>query len=839
MGELNLKQIVDKLNSEFTSDSRKLVFWNDDKADFVEDIQSIELDNAKILFLSKDNQFKTKIFLEREDKTTNYLIYAPFSKPSVRENHLEDTLLYSKRFYADRASLLCAELGIKEDDKIVIEKYIKFFANKERTKRFIDLEIDNYTKESIVVGLLCALCKSRICSFEEVLRIVLTDSNLEENKFFDEFMKYDLLPSFWKLCDRYFGYKDNNQSLKKLLVTMFVTYLDKSIGCNLPKAWSPFISIKQGNIIAFMDNLMNNILYREKFDEIASFIASELNAYDVLSKFAPDDLLYCDIFNQIDVIVLDWIVSRLVAEDIGASLCDMSIIEICEMRSKMHFGKVFADRYEMLKNAFKIISIANYRPENAFKSLVDKYVSEDYLIDREYRKFIYNFDKVGLLDEFETIKKLVENIYSNEFLAKIIPAWNVCMKDNDSILSLPLQKNFYDRYIDNAKEKTVVIISDAMRYEVASELMERIQDDPRCSVKRPEIMLSTLPSYTRLGMAALLPNHSIDVTDDYSVLVDGQKCDNLVARQAILNNYCKNASCYQFDDIKGYNTTKLRKLFTGQQVVYIYHNQIDARGDKKNTEDEVFDACESAISEIIEFITRKVASANVYRFVITADHGFIYKRDKVSESDKIGGLNSKNAFINRRFIISNEAISEDGVENIGLGYLLGNNDKKVVSYPTSSNVFKVSGGGQNYVHGGSSPQEMLVPVIDIKLERGKQETKTVRIALVSIVQKITNLITSMDFIQSEPVSDVIKQTTYRIYFIDENDDKISNENTYVADSRELDSSKRIFRMRFNFKDMKYDNSKHYYLKVVDVSNDVELFRHQVMIDIAFADDFGW
>lgn len=37
MAELNLKQIVDKLNTEFTGEHCKLVFWYDDKGDFAED----------------------------------------------------------------------------------------------------------------------------------------------------------------------------------------------------------------------------------------------------------------------------------------------------------------------------------------------------------------------------------------------------------------------------------------------------------------------------------------------------------------------------------------------------------------------------------------------------------------------------------------------------------------------------------------------------------------------------------------------------------------------------------------------------------------------------------
>ena len=123
MAELNLKQIIDRLNTEFTGETRKLVFWYDDKAEFEEDIDSVELDNAKVYKLEKDNQFYTKYFLEREDTTTNYLIYAPFPKPEVKDNHLEDTMLYSKRFFADRASLLSVDLGIEEKYKHVIEKF--------------------------------------------------------------------------------------------------------------------------------------------------------------------------------------------------------------------------------------------------------------------------------------------------------------------------------------------------------------------------------------------------------------------------------------------------------------------------------------------------------------------------------------------------------------------------------------------------------------------------------------------------------------------------------------------------------------------------------------------
>ena len=295
-------------------------------------------------------------------------------------------------------------------------------------------------------------------------------------------------------------------------------------------------------------------------------------------------------------------------------------------------------------------------------------------------------------------------------------------------------------------------------------------------------------------------------------------------------------------------------MLTKRQIIYVYHNQIDARVDKANTEDEVFNACEEAVQEIVDLIHRISVSGNTYHFIVTADHGFIYKRDKLTESDKVncsegareGGLGRKisgksadKAFVNRRFIVSKAALEDDGIDHMSMGRVLGNEDSKVVSYPVSSNVFKVAGGGANYVHGGSSPQEMLVPVLEFKMERGHMETKNAEIALVSIVHKITNLITSMDFIQSDAVSDTVKAAKYRIFFLSEDNEKISNENSYVADSREENAQKRIFRMRFTFKNKKYDKDKQYYLVVYDEESGLEQWRQPVIMDIAFADDFGF
>lgn len=837
MAELNLKQIIDRLNAEFTGETRKLVFWYDDKAEFAEDMESVELKNAKVYHLESDNQFYTKYFLERKDTETNYLIYAPFPKPEVKDNHLEDMLLYSKRFFADRASLLSVDLGIDQKYKPIIEKHIKFFASKDRTQRFYDLEIENFNEENILVGLLSALCKTKTCSFEEVLRIVITEGTADNNKYLDEMGKYDLAGAFWRLCEQQLGYVDEKPSLERLIVTMFVTYTVRYLQADAPTAWQSFVSMKQGNIIAFLDNLMNSVLYRKDYDRLSEFVAKGLRVDECLSGVDAEDVVHCDTFMYFDKVILRWIADRLVSEDMGAKLDEMSIVELCDMRSKMHFGDKFADAYNMLENACAIVNAVNYGGSDDMKSIVQKYREEDCLIDTAYRKFYYCYDKTQDSGEYETLQTLVENIYTNVYLNDLLPRWNRAFTGEDGMSVLPLQRNFYNANVNQAKEKTVVIISDAMRYEVGRELFNRLMDDPHCTATL-SAMMSVLPSYTRLGMAALLPHGSLVMKDDYEVYADDVLCNDLAGRQTVLRSYVKDSSCVQFDDIKNLKIPALREVFTGKQVVYVYHNQIDARGDKANTEDEVFVACEEAIKEIVDLIHRISTNANTYKFIVTSDHGFIYKREKISESDKIGGIGKKKVWANRRFIVSKERIEDDGVMNLGLGSILGYEDDKVVTFPLSSNVFKVAGGGQNFVHGGSSPQEMIVPVLDIKMDRYHNDTKPAQISLVSIVQKITNLITGMDFIQSEPVSDTVKETTYRMVFMSEDGDRISNECSYVADSREPDSVKRIFRRKFNFKNQNYDKTRQYYLVVTDDNTGLELFRHPVIVDITFADDFG-
>ena len=199
-----------------------------------------------------------------------------------------------------------SDLGIDEKFRPLIQHYIKFFEkSKQRTQAFYDLEIENYTQASFELGLMCVLCKCRLPSIEEIARCVLMGGDFENNPLLAEFEKYDLLKSFWGYCEAAFGYVDDQPCLNKFAMTLFATYADKTVHSHLPQAWQPFISFKDGTISAFLDDMMNSVIYHEKYDELSKKVYKLLDGDNQLKSIPVDVLAECNLFSGIDRIVLD------------------------------------------------------------------------------------------------------------------------------------------------------------------------------------------------------------------------------------------------------------------------------------------------------------------------------------------------------------------------------------------------------------------------------------------------------------------------------------------------------------------------------------------------------
>lgn len=845
---MDLQNIQDQLNIEFAKSDVRIVFWFDDKGEYEDEVAELQLGDVKLHILDGSNWFYSKYLLNESDPDSKYLVYAPFAKPSDAENPLADMFYYSVPYYTDRVSQMSQEMGIDNRFKEHLSQYGNFWKNKNRIEKFKELGIDHFNVETIDIGLLAVLTDVKTPNFEEIVKqLLLNDSE----KYMKAIEDNGLTERFWELCKKYFGYEPEKLNLDDLAACMILTYASASLKATVPVSMQSYILKKRNDVVVFIRNIMDNVLYQDAYDNLAERVNKALRFVvrikDDLKKdndksIQLADIMACDAFKELDDIIIGWALDQLNDEILDAQIDGMNIAQIADQRisKAYHFGEVYKNEYQALKYAYmmmKSVSLMEFTSD--IKVLVDKYQKETYLIDSYYRWFYYSYDKIEDADRFSGVRERVENIYSNTYLQNLTPKWNMNFTD-ETIQSVGLvkQDDFYKHYLKGYEAKNnriIVIISDAFRYECAKELMERFELDEKCEAKM-ETMLSVLPSVTSVGMASLLPHNELDVDSQLNVTVDGQACGDMVSRDKILKNQNENNVALSFDELANANQATIRELLQGKKIVYIYHNQVDARGDKPASENEVFNACSEAIEEIYRLIKRLTGYISAPKFFITADHGFLYKRDKLQEFDKVSYPKEICAYSNKRFLLTTEAVSEQGMASRMMAYLKG----LYVTTPIGADIFKVAGGGQNYVHGGSSLQEMLVPVIELTTNTRGVAYDYVDVILTSVGRKVTNLITYFDFIQTEKVTDTMKARNIVAYFATEDGEKISFDVPIVANSREDAPEKRTFHEKFTLKTREYKYGDKYYLVLADANDEKNILQqYEFMIDIAFVDDFGF
>ena len=851
---MNLEEVIKVLNDIYKEPlqyekKRHIVFWYDAEGEFLEDIDTLELENVRLLKLTNNNYFYIRYELEKVDTTSNILIYANIEKPSPRENWLLDIYKYSLEFSTDKTTVMMRDLNIKDPSlKPVLKKYSKFFSNKERYAAFKRFYMEEYTEDNIHIAVLSVLCKLSIPNFEEVTKVLLKEYLSEDKRYKDNIEKFGDMNAFWDLASKYYGYNLEEKTIGKLMILLSITDFDDKVNKELPKSYTNYISNKKSNCVIFINHFMNNredaIYYKKLSDKVAEAIKLESS----LAKWNDEDFIECDTFRYFDKRVINKLTDLLIS---GASEFEKYKNTI-NKRKSLNWYLDYKNYYEAIEEAIELFRIKNdlesIKEKSPYEMMEAYYNNGDmsyYLIDKAYRKFYTAYDKINNKDVLYSLMEKVEDTYTNWYLDDLSIKWSTSIKtDLKATWNIPgviSQKNFYSNFIEPhslKNERVFVIISDALRYDCAKELCDDLNIE-RKGTATIDVLQGVLPSYTKLGMASLLPYKNISLNDNNEVYIDEVSAEGTENRNKILKSKNNDSIAVTYKEIENLHISEYRSLFSGKKVIYIYHNVIDARGDNASTEREVFDAVEDTFVELKQLINNLVSRLKASNIYITSDHGFLYRRRKLTESDKIipGAENVEAG--GRRYLLSQSAITSAGVASIEIGTMMQTSDNRKVTYPVGADVFKTPGSGMNYVHGGCSPQEMLIPLITVKTDKSQVKFDTAKIALVSLTSKITNLITSLDFVQTDAVSSVVKETTYRIYFVDDNGEKISNEHLYVADKKDEDTVKRVFRLRFSFKNKKYSKDQKYYLVAYDDNNSLEVLRHEVMMDIAFADDFGF
>lgn len=168
------------------------------------------------------------------------------------------------------------------------------------------------------------------------------------------------------------------------------------------------------------------------------------------------------------------------------------------------------------------------------------------------------------------------------------------------------------------------------------------------------------------------------------------ECASMEQKDKILKSYNERNIAVSFDEIFK-KRDKAKKLFQNKNIIYAYHNEVDVRGDKPASENEVFNACKEAISDIYGLIKQLIGDVSAAKFFITADHGFLYKRNTLQEFDKVIYPKNKCLYTNKRFQLTEDAVNEQGIMARTMAYL----NKIYVHTPVGADIFKVARDGQN------------------------------------------------------------------------------------------------------------------------------------------------
>lgn len=843
MSDLNLSQIQTRLNELFvTYGERKLIFWFDPKKEFEEDInnEQIKLENAKIYKLKLHTQFETKRFFELEDKDNNYLIYAPFKKMSDDDenNHLLSILKYSSLFNADRISLVMEQLGIPAEFHDMMKNYSKFFGAKSRVSSFEKLVTTEIkSKEELEITIMAVITKANTTQFYSVIQALLVEYANESSELYDQLANFNLQEAFWKYISKYYGFVSDNATIQKLVISFFSNAFYGQLGYQeLPVSLKEYEVLNQTTaIVSFMDGVMNDSRYLEAFDKLSHDTYRLIDGEKLLNEASIEELIGTDIFEPIHTYIVRYYVRQLLNGDVTPKINNLTLSEVVNYKQRAHFGKKYEHHYNALLNAQGIMNCTLQTNASQFSAIVKDYEETSYKVDQYYRKFVWHLDKISIEDDFFELQTLIEKQYKL-FLDEMGRLWN----DLLSLSERPSMRDFYDKYA-KSKTKTVIIISDALRYEIAKEIQELLQKEKKYSTKM-ETIFSVLPSVTEFGKAASIrsSDESYEYVDGTDVRINGLKSNGTANRDKILKAKNSNSLAIAYKNVVAKtNAKELRELFNGKEVIYLYHDQIDNTGDH-GQEAQVFDAVERTINELKSLIPYISNGANVYRFIITSDHGFIYTRSKVEEHEKIDNPSiSEKDRVERRFIISENHYNDIGIGSMQLGKALKNDDERYIHFPETSAIFKKTGGGQNYIHGGSSPQEIIVPVLEISVGRGSAQKENVAIQLMTAKRKIVGLSIALEFYQTEPINDSVTKAQYSLYFEDTKGNRITNENAYFADSTAIASSERFTNFIFDFVNRSYETNEKVYLIIKNKELEVVTERIEFVIDNPFAQAFNF
>lgn len=849
-----------------------------------------------ILNMGNESVLAVKKRIEVDEREAKFLIYFPSAEPEPDRDWLLDVRLYSEQFFADHSSMLLNELGIP---KMALRTHIRhrqaFFDNKKRTAGLKKWVTENEDELSLDRKMMAVVVKADSASLSDILLGLLRayakaldapttdgfsgDESLGQSDVFKQVWsqlgKFDLLTSLWTYLSEEFGYTVEEPTFSDFVLKLFCTEFWSQIEGG-ERDWLLNNVLKgasgRATALAFMVSWRDSRSFSSDYESLSKVLSQQLEISTRAGQYHPVELIECETFEVVEQAIIRGLVRDLL--DSSKALDRVQFNLVLSRRLASHWthpnskkGKEYFSIYEAIRNAEELMHLRNryvdgFHFDNA-KSMYDAYTTDIYRFDQTYRLFNEHVHPV-LSQGADILRQLddeVESIYTNWYLYELGLAWdrhlaNEGLLEKWQISGVPHQYDFYKREVHarlslKQAKRVFVIISDAFRFEIANELGAIINNEKRLKAD-VSTQLGVLPSYTQLGMAALLPHKSLSyqplstsgASGGTAVYVDGVSSQGLDNRNAILQKV--GGMAVSSKELMGWSNQEGRDRVRDAEVVYIYHDTIDAIGDDGKTEDKTFEACRSAIGELKDLVGRVINRLNGSRVVVTADHGFLFQQKALVAAEKTkltskpyGVLEAKKRYIVGKGLPDDESYWKGSISNTANGIKEPEGDYNFM-VPKGCQRFHFVGGAK-FVHGGAMLQEICVPILHVrelqKKQAAKHEKQPVGVVAATQPIKLVNNIDKVRFIQTDPVGDRFVARLLDVYIVDAQGNEVSSRETINFDSMSKVMDERTREARLKLIGSQFDRNVQYTLVLENTETKTRYSQYAVTIDLAFQDDF--
>ncbi|WP_077949780.1 BREX-1 system phosphatase PglZ type A [Salmonella enterica] len=861
------QEFIAGLKAKFAE--HRIVFWHDPDKRFLEELDNLELENVTLLDMTDQSQLAVKKRIEIDEPEQQFLLWFPHDAPPKEFDWLLDIRLYSTEFHADFAAITLNTLGIPQLGlREHIQRRKAFFSTK-RLSALKGLVTEQENEASLDKKMVAVIAGVKTAKTEEILFSLITqyvnqqkddDSDLENT--LAMLKRHDLEGVLWDILNQEMGYQAEHPTLENLILKLFCTDLSAQADPQ-KREWleKNVLATPSGraSALAFMVTWRADRRYKEAYDYCAQQMQDALRPEDQYRLSSPYDLHECETTLSIEQTIIHALVTQLLEE--STTLDREAFKKLLSERQSKYWCQTrqeYCAIYDALRQAERLLNLRNrhidgfhYQDSATFWKA---YCEELFRFDQAYRLFneyaLLVHSKGAMI--LKSLDDYIEALYSNWYLAELSRSWNKVLETENRmqewrIAGVPRQKNFYNEVVkpqfNNPQIKRVfVIISDALRYEVAEELGNQINTEKRFTAELRS-QLGVLPSYTQLGMAALLPHDEICYQPGSGDIVyaDGLSTSGTPNRDTILKKY--KGMAVKSDDLLKWKNQQGRDLIRDYEVVYIWHNTIDAMGDSASTEEKTFEACRNAVVELKDLVTRVINRLHGTRIIVTADHGFLFQQQPLSGQDKTTlQIKPDNTIKNhKRFIIGHQLPADDFCWKGKVADTAGVSDNSEFLIPKGIQRFHFSGGAR-FVHGGAMLQEVCVPVLQVKALQKTAAEKQPQRRPVDIVKhhpliKLVNNIDKVSLLQTHPVGELYEPRTLNIFIVDNANNVVSGKERICFDSDNNTMEKRVRDVTLKLIGANFNRRNEYWLILEDAQTETGYQKYPVIIDLAFQDDF--